>query len=72
MNEDYHELGIEAFEASIREKIGITWDGYSSIEDLLENACIEEYNYNEDIFNIGKSNEVGSQYIINLTKQFSL
>ncbi len=72
LNEDYHELGIEAFEASIREKIGITWDGYSSIEDLLENACIEEYNYNEDIFNIGKSNEVGSQYIINLTKQFSL
>ena len=72
LNEDYHIIGTEAFEASIREKIGIIWDGYSSIENILENSHIEEYDYSKDIFNIGKSDEVGSRYIINLTKQFSL
>ena len=70
MNEDYHELGIEAFEASVREKIGVIWDGNSSIEDLLKASCVKKYDYNKDIFNIEKSNEVGSRYIINLAKQF--
>ena len=70
LNEDYHELGIEAFEASVREKIGVIWDGNSSIEDLLKASCVKKYDYNKDIFNIEKSNEVGSRYIINLAKQF--
>ena len=71
LNEDYHIIGIEAFEASIREKIGIIWDGYSSIETILENSHIEEYDYSKDIFNIGKSDEVGALYIKDLVKEFT-
>lgn len=71
LNEDYHILGTQAFEASMREKVGVIWDGYSSIENILENNHIKTYDYSKDIFNIGKSDEVGSLYIMKLIQESS-
>ena len=71
LNEDYHILGTQAFEASMREKVGVIWDGYSSIENILENNHIKAYDYSKDIFNIGKSDEVGSLYIMKLIQESS-
>tara|TARA_B100001564_G_C20450833_1_gene583389 strand:- start:50 stop:733 length:684 start_codon:yes stop_codon:yes gene_type:complete len=72
LNEDYHKFEIQAFEAYVREKIGVIWDGSSSIDALLKNHYIKDYDYNKDIFNVEKADEVGSKYIMSLVKKYSL
>ena len=72
LNEDYHKFEIQAFEAYVREKIGVIWDGSSSIDALLKNHYIKDYDYNKDIFNVEKADEVGSKYIMSLVKKCSL
>tara|TARA_B110000014_G_scaffold182754_1_gene131913 strand:+ start:691 stop:1821 length:1131 start_codon:yes stop_codon:yes gene_type:complete len=70
LNNDYKELGIQAFEAYVRDKIGIIWDYNESIDKTLEKYKNQNFNKDNHIFNIGKSDEVGALYIKDLVKEF--
>jgi len=70
LNPDYENLQIQAFESILREKIGIVWNLNDSIDDLLKDHNTETVNYEQYIFNIGKCDDVGASYIIDLIKKF--
>lgn len=66
-NPNYLELGIEPFEISIREQIG----SIATIHNLLEKVEFSRYDQSalsRSIFNIGNSNQVGVEALINLRR----
>ena len=70
LNPDYENLQIQAFESILREKIFV-WNLNDSIDDLLtKDHNTETVNYEQYIFNIGKCDDVGASYIIDLIKKF--
>ena len=71
LNPDYEKLQIQAFESILREKIGIVWNLNEPIDDLIKNHNTETVNYQQYIFNIGKCDDVGASYIIDLIKKYS-
>ena len=78
-NPDYKDIGIEPFEASIRENIGAVLqieggkiDKHNMIkliEGLPEN--IDTKVRDENIFNVGQSSQAGAKYIINMLESGS-
>ena len=54
----------------MRDKIGIIWDYNESIDKTLEKYKNQNFNKDNHIFNIGKSDEVGALYIKDLVKEF--
>lgn len=71
LNADYKKLNIEAFESIHRDKIGIIWNCNDPIDDLIENHNIETVKCEQYIFNIGKCDDVGASYIIDLIENYS-
>ncbi len=70
-NPEYEKLGIEPYEVMIREKIGrvISVDQVDEIHHSIE-ACLEKHKtapYEHDIFNLGKSDEVGARLLIDIS-----
>ena len=81
MNPDYEEIGIEPFDVTVRDEIGISvdTDKLSTLGSVVERVLHDEIYSPESIakvrekylFNIGKSGEVGARYIINKLIEYS-
>ncbi len=63
-NTNYKDIKIEPIEVYIRDKIGVVWDGKSSIKEIIE-LCLEKIEKNDlsllsnqYCFNLGISDEV--------------
>ncbi len=81
MNPDYKEIGIEPFDVTIRDQIGISVD--TDKLDTLDNivrSLLHNTEYSPEaisrirdqyLFNLGKSGEVGAKYIINKLIEYS-
>ena len=65
VNKNAHKLGIEAFESSIRNKIGYIWDKEQKICDYENKKDIEKLMRN-NIFNINNSDKSAADYISKL------
>ncbi len=65
VNKNSHVLKIEAFESSIRDKIGYIWDGEKNISDYEDKKDIEKI-MRENIFNINNSDKLAADYISKL------
>jgi hypothetical protein len=67
-NPNYQDIDIEPLEVSIREEVGVIWDGLSSIGDLVEH-CVKNRKTllnkltKQYVFNLGRSDRVFSKYI---------
>ena len=60
-NPNHHDIKIEPIEISIREKIGVVWDGISPLHKMIE-LCSQKKNNIETIrskycYNVGKSDD---------------
>ncbi|MBR3634675.1 MAG: CDP-glycerol glycerophosphotransferase family protein, partial [Lachnospiraceae bacterium] len=81
MNPDYEEIGIEPFDITVRDEIGISvdTDKLSDLASAVDRLLNDEVYSPESIasirekylFNIGKSGEVGARYIINKLIEYS-
>ena len=81
MNPDYEEIGIEPFDITVRDEIGISvdTDKLSDLASAVDRLLNDEVYSPESIasirekylFNIGKSGEVGARYIINRLIEYS-
>lgn len=75
MNPDYEELGIEPFDLTIRDKIGISVElgelgsVGDSVERLLHDSSFSEQSIeklrSEYLFNVGTAADAGAKYLIN-------
>ena len=71
LNKEFMKIGLEPLEISIREKIGrvVSIDRLNEISDVIEKMHSKSVNdeikkiRSETVFNIGKSAEIGSEYI---------
>jgi CDP-glycerol glycerophosphotransferase (TagB/SpsB family) len=67
-NPNYHDIEIEPLEVSIREKVGVIWDGVSPVRDLIEH-CEQRSKRNlralagQYVFNAGHSNLIFNQVL---------
>ena len=70
-NPNYQEINIKPLEVSIRDKVGVIWNGLSPIGDLVE-YCVKKRKSNLNnltkkyVFNSGKSNDVFTKYVSKL------
>lgn len=81
MNPDYEEIGIEPFDITVRDEIGISvdTDKLSELSSAVDRLLNDEVYSPESIasirekylFNIGKSGEVGARYIIKKLIEYS-
>ena len=81
MNPDYEEIGIEPFDITVRDEIGISVDTDKLSElALAVDRLLNDVVYSPEsiasirekyLFNIGKSGEVGARYIINKLIEYS-
>lgn len=81
INPDYEEIGIEPFDITIRDQIGISvdTDKLDTIKDAVDSLLNNEIYSKEAIskirsqylFNIGNSGEVGARYIIGKLIEYS-
>ena len=81
MNPDYEELGIEPFDITVRDEIGISVDTDKLNQlDAVVNRLLNDEVYSPDsiakvrdkyLDNIGKSGEVGARYIIGKLIEYS-
>ena len=67
VNKNGYRLGMEAFEASIRNKIGYIWDGKKKISEFDYKKDMKNI-MTDNIFNISHSDKVASDYINSLVK----
>lgn len=81
MNPDYEELGIEPFDITVRDEIGISvdTDKLDGLDNVVERLLNDEVYSSDSIAkirekyldNIGKSGEVGARYIIGKLIEYS-
>ena len=81
MNPDYKELGIEPFDITVRDEIGISvdTDKLNELDTVVSRLLNDEVYSPESIAkvrdkyldNIGKSGEVGARYIIGKLIEYS-
>ena len=62
-NPNYHDIEIEPLEVSIREEIGVIWDGVSPVSELIESCeqkCKRDLRTLTDqhVFNAGRSDKI--------------
>ncbi len=74
-NPNYQDIKIEPIEISIRDKIGVIWDGNSPINELIEISLqkkkIELDNIRDKYcYNIGSSDELFSEILVNKFQKF--
>ena len=67
VNKNADKIGMRAFEATIREKIGYIWDGDMNINEFENKKDIKNI-MKDNIFNISNSDKVAGDYISNLIK----
>jgi CDP-glycerol glycerophosphotransferase (TagB/SpsB family) len=75
-NDRYEELGIEPFEARMREELGVVVapEELGNIADIVNQLILEHDRYRdrivrlraENVFNFGRSSEVGAEHICKL------
>lgn len=81
MNPDYEEIGIEPFDVTVRDEVGISVD-VDKLDTLAEvvDRLLNDDSYQTDsmkavrdkyLFNVGKSGQVGAKYIINKLIEYS-
>ena len=74
-NPNYQDIKIEPIEISIRDKIGVIWDGNSPINELIEISLqkkkIELDNIRDNYcYNIGSSDELFYEILVNKFQKF--
>ena len=67
-NPKYKEINIIPLEISVRENIGVIVSVDELTSSLVRNLSYTIVNSSEYIFNIGKSDSLGVQYILDLNK----
>ena len=70
-NPKYKEIDAIPLEISIRKDIGIIVSVDNLTSSLIKNLSYEEVDLNKYIFNIGRSDFFGVQYIINMSNELS-
>lgn len=79
MNPNYKDIDVEPFNIWTRDKIGkqLEVDNLKNINKYIDNLLLNKTTYekqinellNESIYNLGKSDEIGAEYIIDLIKK---
>lgn len=62
-NEDYHDMPFTSFEKNMREEVGIIWNGYDSIDHIINNWKNKKHNPDDYVYNIRNSSVKIREYI---------